>query len=234
MVVAVARQAVDVMIGRVLSRRPSHAVLCDAPHHVPTFLMPATIPSGIVYAILPTVDDLRASSYMFCRLAEEHHARVAVLLTRYHDSIDVDGALACQLPYRIAGGHDNSSDGIHLWLETLQEGEHRPDVILLSTEVAPAEADEPSDAWVQLLFPDAAVIRLPRQNLHVSDWMGSLTLDEWKSACRPRFFCPEWISDIVQTGTNLKSRHPSSPATDRSRCSGYSRLLAKLTTTVTI
>ncbi|KAL1686431.1 hypothetical protein GGG16DRAFT_117925 [Schizophyllum commune] len=150
-----------------------------------SFLIPDAPPSGTIFAILPTVDDLRASSYLFCRLAEEHHARVAVLLTRYHDSIDVDGALACQLPYRIAGGHDNSSDGIHLWLETLQEGEHRPDVILLSTEVAPAEADEPSDAWVQLLFPDAVVIRLPREDLHVSDWMGSLTLDEWKNWHKP-------------------------------------------------
>ncbi|KAL1745862.1 hypothetical protein HDZ31DRAFT_10984, partial [Schizophyllum fasciatum] len=135
---------------------------------------------GTAFVVLHTVDDLRASSYLFCRLAREHRTRIAVLLTRYYESVDIASEGTCDLPFHVAA---DPGGGLRSWLETLRTGQHSPDIIFMAFDAALVE--EPSLAWVQSQFPAAVVVRLPREDLQVSDWMGSLTVDEWKNWHKP-------------------------------------------------
>ncbi|TRM60729.1 hypothetical protein BD626DRAFT_571441 [Schizophyllum amplum] len=169
--------------------RPEDAAFTDYLRVVEQFIHTPMKSSGTVFAVLPSLDDFRASAYLFCQLAQHHHATLAILLTRetagYSETALTDEAHTCQLPYHLARSRDDSSTGIRLWLDTLQAGRYNPDVIILSSNIAPADVDEPSTNWIQSRFPDTAVIRLPQADLRLSDWMGVLTLTEWKNWHKP-------------------------------------------------
>lgn len=150
---------------------------------------------GMFVIFLPTLHDLRIFSSLACLLQKGNHDLKVFI---YDELASLDNKLGWDVRYisvegcRLAYSVDLSRSPFSLrlsgriateWLETFSRP---PDIILgLSEEASFIEllAIRPNDL--------SKLIRIPRSDLPYCDWMGSLSLTEWRSLnfLSPRYAC---------------------------------------------
>lgn len=152
-------------------------------------------PSGVFGILMFSPEDLLRFSSTVCRLMGDGH-RVEVLLYGQggrrgalapdlgdRGGMFVEGSLTgfgqCAFSYRSVVDTEISRDrALGLWLDSFTE---LPDVLVASV------VDERLDSALVLalkerkLDQDTTLIQLPRKDLPYTDWMGTLSLQEWKS-----------------------------------------------------
>ena len=155
-----------------------------------------TTSRGTFGLLLPTLDDLQAFSSPACRLVSEGH-RLHILLygaqerqsgaDQNHgmDNILDDETLVngdCNLYYQIQRPRDVSiALKLTSWLKNLHGS---PDV-LIALDEQDSFTDHLSQIFGRKENTETKLIQIPRLDLLYCDWMGTLTIQEWKSASIP-------------------------------------------------
>ena len=168
---------------------------------------PQAIFIGMFAVILPSLEDVQALSLMLCRLQTDgHHIHILLHVNtkpqdKYSDSFTSGGR--CRLSYDTLVSEDSTHpDELPVldWFKTFDEN---PDVVIGLRESFLAEL--PLNRR-KSQFP---VILLPRADLPYCDWMGSLSVEEWKSKC-PIALLVLALTHNIQVGTHQKSKSVSS------------------------
>ncbi|TFY78940.1 hypothetical protein EWM64_g5070 [Hericium alpestre] len=148
---------------------------------------------GVFALLLPTTDDLLYFSIAACRLLSSGHRLHVLLYAEEFDdlgseSYDIDigvtfddgivGTDTCDLRYQVSATADITEDFlISSWLDSLH---HPPDILIAS-----ADEEKLSTYVLQGLKEKkgsgTTLIQFPRRDLPYSDWMGTLSLQEWRS-----------------------------------------------------
>ncbi|EPQ56436.1 hypothetical protein GLOTRDRAFT_128380 [Gloeophyllum trabeum ATCC 11539] len=137
--------------------------------------------SGRFAVILETADDLRLFSNVLCRLQADSR-QVHILLFRESDGRDNHAAFACDLPYDILSW---SSFDIFPRFAHWLGSSPTPDVVISSSDNATITTYM-REIVENLGSDQPALIRLPRADLPYCDWLGALSLEEWKHWDVPR------------------------------------------------
>ncbi|RDB20811.1 hypothetical protein Hypma_011994 [Hypsizygus marmoreus] len=151
---------------------------------------------GVFALLLPTLEDFRAILPVVCSLQRQGH-RIETFI--YEESSGLSDAAGwetrsftsklCTAPYTIVFGNrkQRSPTGHILALEWLQGFGPQPDIVIypreddkltLNLDVEISRADGP----LQTIVP----VRIFREDLPYSIWMGSLSLTEWRNWNVPR------------------------------------------------
>ncbi|EMD39225.1 hypothetical protein CERSUDRAFT_93273 [Gelatoporia subvermispora B] len=139
--------------------------------------------SGIIALVLPQLQDLVHFSLTACRLRQAGYTVDTLLYADTGDHVDLVSS-ECKLDFRILPGLESGlslDQAILGWLEGLS---HAADVIIFS---APDnDLTTQTQATIQARFTTVPIVEIPRTDLLFCDWMGSLTLLEWKNWHKPR------------------------------------------------
>lgn len=199
-----------------------------------------TRPPGVFGILMFSLEDLLRFGSVACKLVDDSH-KVEVLLYDQRGrrgarspALDagggmfVEGNLAgfgqCDLGYRSVVDSEISRDRIlDLWLDGFVDP---PDVLVASV------ADKRFDYTLSLILKerkwdkDTTLIQLPREDLPFTDWMVTLSLQEWKSKVHGPLTSTS-RADLRfhhQTGTFHTSTSASSPPADQPPSHAFSTL----------
>jgi len=157
---------------------------------LPARILPAKtgkhkLQSSFVF-FLPTRADLRPLIPMICKMQMNNHIRILIYQDVFENPGHVDWkyenleTYQCDVVYDVLSGRNplcfgvSGSAVLSKWLSTTRKP---VDVIFMLYEI---------DSLVTFFmskkkFQDASLIRIPRSDLENTEWMASLSLEEWKS-----------------------------------------------------
>jgi hypothetical protein len=181
---------------------------------LPAPILPAKIeehkPQASFVFFLPTREDLRRLIPMICKMqTDKTHIRILV----YHDVSGRPGHLhwkseiletyQCTVVYDVLSGRDPLCFGVSgctVLSEWLRTSRAPVNVIFTLYEIDPLV----NFFMSKKKFQDASLIRIPRSDLENTEWMASLSLEEWKSKVRRYFTLSSLTEFPLQIGTCLE------------------------------
>ncbi|KAJ7449542.1 hypothetical protein FB451DRAFT_1287240 [Mycena latifolia] len=132
---------------------------------------------GLFVFLLPNIDDLRLVLQVLCRLYETGHFVKILLYTDSGPPSEIRSTSAsCHIHYDTLAYHKAGGSvypRIYDWLDRIER-----DADIIFTVSEPATQAVTSER--------ATLVRIPREDLRHVDWMGSLSLTEWKNWNVPR------------------------------------------------